>query len=207
MGPESHEHALKISGRAYRTLLRAYPLGFRDAYGGEMVRCFKDLCREALAGAGGRGLAALWVRTLPELLYTALKERSTMSNKNAYRTAVVVALAAALILVWSSLGLGIIGADGDPANLMYFGVLAVGVGGAFAARFRPYGMARTLVAMALAQAAVAGIALALGLGLPWSPPVELLALNGFFVVLFVGSAWLFRSAARAQPPTGAGREG
>jgi hypothetical protein len=39
--------------------------------------------------------------TLPELLYSALKERSTMLARNAYRDAAVgVALAATLILVW-----------------------------------------------------------------------------------------------------------
>jgi hypothetical protein len=144
------------------------------------------------------------------LLHTALKERSTMLERstvlarNAYRAAVGIALTAAFILVWSSLGLGIIGADGDPANLMYFGVLAVGIVGALVARFRPHGMARALFAAALAQALVAAIALVFGLGLPWSPPVELLALNGFFVALFVGSALLFRHAARERPYADAG---
>ena len=51
---------------------------------------------------------------------------ATMTGNTAYRSAVGLALAAACILVWLSLGVGIIGADGDPANLMYFGVLAVG---------------------------------------------------------------------------------
>src|ERR671917_935081 len=123
-----------------------------------------------------------------------------------YRLAVGVALAAASILAWLTLDVGIIGRDGDPANLMYFGVLAVGIIGAIVARFRPHGMARALFVMALAQALVAVIALIFGLGLPWSPPAEILALNGFFVALFLGSAWLFRDAAREQPPAGAGPE-
>ena len=71
----------------------------------------------------------------------------------------------------------------------------------------PDGMARALFATALAQALVAVIVLIFGLGLPWSPPVEILALNGFFVALFVGSALLFRYAAREQTPAGAGQEG
>jgi hypothetical protein len=195
------------SERAYRSLLRAYPRGLRDEYGDEMARCFRGLCREELEDGGGLGLAALWARTLPELLYTALKERSTMLNRNAYRAAVGVALAAAFILVWLSLGVGVIGADGDPANMMYFGVLAVGLIGAIIARFRPHGMARALFATALAQALVAVIALIFGLGYPWSPPLEILVLNGFFVALFVGSALLFRYAAREQTPAGAGQEG
>ena len=202
-----HERAVGTSERVYRSLLRAYPRELRDEYGDEMARCFQDLCREQLEGSGGLGLAALWGRTLPELLYTALKERSTMLIRNAYRAAVGVALAAAFILVWLSLGVGIIGADGDPANLMYFGVLAVGIVGAVIARFRPPGMARALFATALAQALVAVIALIFGLGLPWSPPVEILAVNGFFVALFVGSALLFRHAGRGRTPAGARPEG
>lgn len=121
-----------------------------------------------------------------------------------YRAAVSVALAAACMLVWLSLGVGIIGRDGDPANRMYFGVLAVGVIGAAIGRFRPIAMARALFATALAQATVAAIALVARLGDPWSGPLELSLLNGFFVALFIGSAWLFRRAAHNRSEPGAG---
>ncbi|MDQ3805414.1 MAG: hypothetical protein M3416_16485 [Acidobacteriota bacterium] len=113
---------------------------------------------------------------------------TTNTDNTAYRCAASVALAAALILVWLGLGVGIIGRDGDPANLMYFGVLAVGVIGALVARLRPRGMARALFTTALAQASVAVVALVAGLGYPWSGRLELSLLNGFFVALFVGSA-------------------
>ena len=125
----------------------------------------------------------------------------------AYRFAVGVSLAAAFILVWVNLAVGVIGTEDDPANSMYAGVLAVGIIGAIVARFRPHGMAHALFATALAQASVAVIALIFGLGSPWSPPVEILAVNGFFVALFVGSALLFRYAARERTPAGAGQEG
>lgn len=122
-----------------------------------------------------------------------------MRDDFAYRAAVVVALVAAFLLAWLSLGVGLIGQDGDPANRMYFGVLAAGLIGAVIARLRPLGMARALLAMALAQAVVTAIALGTGLGRPWSGPAELLLLNGFFVALFVAAAWLFGRAARAHP--------
>ena len=125
----------------------------------------------------------------------------------AYRAAVGVALAAAFLLVWINLAVGIIGDSGDLANSMYVGVLTVGIVGAIVARFRPHGMARALFATALTQALVAAITLIFGLGLPGSPPVEILAVNGFFVALFVGSALLFRHAGRGQTPAGAGQEG
>ena len=121
-----------------------------------------------------------------------------MPNNSMFRSACGLAIAAALLLAWLSLGVGIIGSDGDPDNRMYFGVLAVGIVGTLISRFRPQGMARALLATALAQTAVAVIALAAGLGRPWSGPLELVLLNGLFVVLFVGSAWLFGRAARAD---------
>jgi hypothetical protein len=124
----------------------------------------------------------------------------------AYRAAVGAAVATALLLVWMNLAVGIIGHEEDPANLMYVGVLAVGIVGALIARFQPEGMARALVAMALVQALVAVIALiARKHQAPVSSVSEILGLNGLFVALFIGSAWLFWNAARKQPPADAGR--
>ncbi len=105
-----------------------------------------------------------------------------------------VAISGSLLLAWLSLGVGIIGADGDPANRLYFGVIAVGIVGSLAARFRSRGMAWALLAMALAQGLVGAWALIAGLGRPWSGPLELILLNGFFVALFLAAAWLFKQA-------------
>ncbi len=110
----------------------------------------------------------------------------------AYRAAVGIALAAALILVWLNLAVGIIGSEDNPANLMYIGVLAVGLIGAVVARLEPRGMARALFATALAQALVPVIAMIIS-----KPSVTsgLFVLNALFAILFVGSALLFRRAA------------
>jgi hypothetical protein len=119
------------------------------------------------------------------------------SSDTTYRVAIGVALAAVFLLVWVNAAVGIIGSEDNDANLMYGGVLAVGVIGAIIARFQPRGMVRALFATALAQASVAVVALIAGLGSPGSGPLEIVALNGFFVALFVASAWLFRRSARA----------
>lgn len=130
------------------------------------------------------------------------------TDKTAYRSAVGVALAAAFILLWLMGAVGVIGVEGDRADLMYFGVLAVGIIGAIIARFQPHGMARALFATALAQALVAVIALIAGKHqAPISSVAEILGLNGIFVALFLGSAWLFRYAGRERPPASAGPEG
>ncbi|HYC53487.1 MAG TPA: hypothetical protein VEL28_00910 [Candidatus Binatia bacterium] len=116
-------------------------------------------------------------------------------KKKTYRLATALSLVASLMLVWLSLGVGIIGKDGDPANAMYFGVVAVGIAGSIITRLRPRGMVWVLCAMMLAQAAVASIALLARLGLPWSGPAELIGLNGIFIALFAGAALLFHLAA------------
>ena len=122
-----------------------------------------------------------------------------MTGNRTYRAAVGVAIAAAFILVWMNLAVGIIGSEDNPANLMYGGVLAIGIVGAVIARFQPGGMARALIATALAQALVGMIALIAGLGSTGANlPQVIVVLTGFFAALWLISAWLFRKAARKQ---------
>lgn len=116
----------------------------------------------------------------------------------AYRAGAGVALVAVFLLVWVNGAVGVIGSENNSANLMYGGVLAIGIIGAAIVRFRAGGMAHTLFAMAGAQALVAIIALIGRLGAPESGPLEIIAVNGFFVALFVGSALLFRQVTQAN---------
>ncbi len=129
----------------------------------------------------------------------AVELASRMTGEAAYRAAVGLALGSALLLGWVNGAVGIIGSEDNNANLMYGGVVVVGVIGAIIARFKPEGMARALFATALAQALVAVIALVGRLGSPYSGPLEIVTINGFFVALFVGSAVLFLKAARDRP--------
>lgn len=120
------------------------------------------------------------------------------TGNTAYRAAVGVAVVAAFLLIWINLAVGIIGSEDNPANLMYLGVLAVGILGGIIGRFTPAGMARALAATALAQTLAGLIALLAGWGATgqnW--PQVILVLTGFFAALWLGSAWLFRKAAAA----------
>ncbi len=125
-----------------------------------------------------------------------------VSGHRAYRAATAVALAAAFILIWINLAVGIIGDENNPANLMYVGVLAVGIIGAIITRGQPRGMARTLSVMAFAQALGPVIALLFLKIAPISGPAGLiiLVLNIGFIILFVGSALLFRRASGPRRP-------
>lgn len=114
----------------------------------------------------------------------------------AYKTGVGVALAAAFLLVWVNGAVGIIGNESNDANLMYYGVLTVGLIGALMARFEPQGMARAMIATAVAQGLVFVIALVAGWG--FTGPITL-----FFVAFWLVSARLFQNAARAESERGA----
>ncbi|MBC6982943.1 hypothetical protein [Caulobacter sp. 17J80-11] len=101
-----------------------------------------------------------------------------------------VAVAAGLALAWMNLAVGIVGNEENPLNRTYFGVLAVAAAGAVLARLRPRGLVLALVATALAQVAAAVIVQLAG-HFTW-------VLTGGFVGLWLLSAWLFRTAARAE---------
>ncbi len=128
---------------------------------------------------------------------------SRMTGSIAYRAAVGVAVVTAFLLIWINLAVGIVGSEDHPANLMYGGVLAVAILGALIVRFRPDGMARALAATAFAQVLVGIIVLVAGLGSTGSNwPETIVVLTAFFAALWLGSAWLFRKAARELPSAG-----
>jgi hypothetical protein len=78
VAPPHEPHGRVVSGseRLYRALLAAYPKEFRWAYGREMAQVFRSMCREEFVSGGSGGLVRLWVRTLLDLLATALAERA-----------------------------------------------------------------------------------------------------------------------------------
>jgi len=127
-------------------------------------------------------------------LEMALKRASNF----AYRAAAAVAIFAALFLIWVNLAVGVIEDEGNPANGMYIGVLAVGFIGARLSRLKAEGMAWTLAAMAVAQALVGTIALIFHLGAPQDSALQTAGVNGMFVTLFLFAALLFKCSVRSQ---------
>ena len=113
---------------------------------------------------------------------------ATKGGNSAYRAAVGIAVVAALLLIWTNLAVGLVGNEDNPANLIYAGVLAIGFIGAIIGRLQPDGMARALLATALAQAVASVIALVL------DATMAVLVINAFVLMLFAGSAALFRRA-------------
>ena len=146
------------------------------------------------------------LRVLPLLLLGGLVAIwRTRRRSAAYRWGVRVALGAAFVLFWGIGAVGLLGPDDrHPADVLYVGVLAVGLVGAILARFRPRGMAQALFAAAAAQMLVPVVAL---IGRLHGAPIRdaagilhSLGLNAFFAAFFVGSGLLFRAAARTRGP-------
>ena len=121
-----------------------------------------------------------------------------MTSTTAYRLAWALALVTTLFLVWALGALGLIG-DGGKPDRVYLSVLAIGVGGAAAARLRADRMALVLRAMAAAHVAIAAFVLLTGLHeAEGASALDVLGLNGMYAALFGAAAWLFRQAARGR---------
>ena len=117
-------------------------------------------------------------------------------DRTAYRLGILIAIGTALFLVAGIGALGVIGAEGDRADMMFIGVLAIGICGAVISRLRAHGMARTMWVTAVATLLVGVVAIALGKHESEGTSVpEILGLTTMFAALFAASAWQFRTAA------------
>jgi hypothetical protein len=124
------------------------------------------------------------------LLYE-LAERA--SGSRAYRAGVAVVLVTSFLTVWTT----IVRDDGNGIGFLLLVVTAAV--GAFAAWFRPAGMARAMLGVAVMQALV-GIAIATA---PVTASVSdgsfrALVFSGVFVALWLIAALCFRAAARGE---------
>lgn len=118
------------------------------------------------------------------------------ARSHVYVIAFGVAVGTAFLTVWANLAVGIVGEPAEPINRIYFGVVAVAVIGAALARLRPAGMARAMLAVAVAQAAGSIVGLV-------ADGATVFVLTAVFAVLWLVSAALFRRAAAQPAPTGA----
>jgi hypothetical protein len=125
----------------------------------------------------------------------ALELAVAASRSGGYRAGAAVAVVAAFLLVWVNLAVGFLGNEGNPANLMFVGVISIALAGSFVAGSDAARMARAMLATAAAQIAVGAVALAAGLASPGNRGLyEVVMGTGLFAGLWLASAWLFRRA-------------
>lgn len=201
------ERAAGLAARWVRAYTKGLPAPLAQRRIEEIGADLRDqIAHERAAGTGERRIAlGILSRVLRGFAADASWRGGQVRGRTAYRFGVCTAIGSGLFILWLMGAVGIVGVEGDPADLMFFGVFAVGIGGAVLARLRPpgaaraLGMARAMLAMALAQALVGAVALAAGKHeAAISSVAEILGLTGMFVALFLGSAWLFLHAARKQ---------
>ena len=68
---------IETSRKIYAVLLSLYPKEHRDDYATPMQQVFNEQCRNAYEQKGRLGILLLWLRSLPDLGYTALLEHVT----------------------------------------------------------------------------------------------------------------------------------
>ncbi len=126
------------------------------------------------------------------LIYRFIATR-TVANL-AYRLGAGLAVAAGFLIFWMTAAVQIIGEE-NPGNLLYLGVILIGLVGVGLARFQPAGMAKAAFATAISTFFVPVIAVTFWPS-DFSPGVpQVFMLNGFFVLMFTLAGLLFRHAA------------
>lgn len=119
------------------------------------------------------------------------------SDNGFHRAGAGVAIAACFLLVWVNGAVGFFGDEDNPANLVFFGVIAFVLLGSAAARFRPGGMAWVMLAAAIVQLAIGVGGYALRVGSPgFAGLYEAVLGTAMFATLWLLSAGLLRKAAR-----------
>lgn len=127
-----------------------------------------------------------------------------LSGNPAYRAAFGIAVVTGFLTVWVNLAVGMFGSEDNPVNLLFGGVLLIGVATAFVTRLRAARMAWAMRVTAAAQvlAAATGLAWVLTIGRhePSGPSVYYEALlSACFALPWLASSLLFRMAARVDP--------
>jgi hypothetical protein len=127
-----------------------------------------------------------------QLAFVIMRRRFTNIT---YKAAVFIAILVVFLLFWINAAVGIIGNENNPANLMYFTVILVGMIGAWFFRLRPRGMAITMVACSLTMLGVGLFGWQLSIGVDRSALLrDIFILSGFFCTLMLIAAGLFLAA-------------
>jgi hypothetical protein len=114
-----------------------------------------------------------------------------IARSNAYMVAAGIAVGGAFLTVWANLAVGIIGSENNPANDIFFWVIAFEFAASVLVLFRARPMVWVMVATAAAQLGACLYAWMAGLGHVWM-------FTGVMCALWLASARLFHHAAQLQ---------
>ena len=117
-------------------------------------------------------------------------------TESSYRAGIGVAILACVLTVWTT----IVRDDGNGAG--YFMVILAAAVGAFAAWFRPDGMMRAMLGVAVMQIALGSLIATAPItaNMPGGAP-KVVLFNGFFTALWLVAAAFFCSASKSRQAT------
>jgi hypothetical protein len=128
-----------------------------------------------------------------KLPISAGDENMIGSSDKAYRAGLAVALVTSFLTVWTT----IVRDDGN--GIGFFLLIMAAVVGGFSAWFRPAGMARTMLGVAVMQALLGAlIATAPSTASAPGGPFKVLLFTAIFVAMWLVSAAFFRIAAKSD---------
>jgi hypothetical protein len=141
---------------------------------------------------------------MPLMLTAAMKaavssrgeQMAGLTEGRAYRAGVAVAIVTSLLTVWTT----IVRDDGN--GIGFFMVIMAAAVGGFSAWFRPAGMARTMLGVAVMQISLGGLIATAPItaNMP-DGPFRALLFNGVFAALWLVSAAFFRAASKRDHKT------
>lgn len=156
-------------------------------------------------------LAGDWPWSLSDFVFAAvlfalvggaLELAAWRSSSWSYRAAVAIAAGCALLHVWITAAVGIIGSEDNPGNLVYLAVVGFAIFGSVLTLGRPSAMAWVMGSTAVVEVLVPIITFA-GLAEPKGDVLqpEVFGLGMVFAAMWLESTALFRKAARERTLT------
>lgn len=109
-----------------------------------------------------------------------------VARSHTYVLAAGLAVGTAFVTTWINLAVGIVGVEGNPVNVLFFAVLAIGLIGVLISRLEAGSLARAMLVTAGAQGLLAAYVLMLG------------DLRGFTLTLFLIAPWLLSARLFAK---------
>lgn len=115
-----------------------------------------------------------------------------------YRLGTALALIGGLMLSWINLAVGYIGDGASPVNALLLGLPAFALLGAASFGFRPAGVAKIMMATAIAHGIIVALGLTTALGGGDDHPGIVTLATMLFIAMWLGAAALFARAARGS---------
>ena len=112
----------EILVRIYGMLIRTYPASFRREYGAEMTEVFRDLAQEAWQQRGVLGLVLLWLRMVPDFLFSGTVQHLHETRRRITMVKVLLDPAYCVLVLAMVLFVSALVTPADPFSMILVGL-------------------------------------------------------------------------------------